>query len=126
VLRIPIIRHWLISEKHNVTGNPYVKNYVFDFNFEGRWGDCSVTMTSVLGHLTNVDFPRQYAGWASCPPAELFEAPINITVDQVTGPALDSAPQTANHNPGQNSDCRKYKETSTKFQSLIYLDRLRS
>ncbi|KAL3488489.1 DNA topoisomerase [Aspergillus germanicus] len=69
-------------QTHNITGNPYVKNYVFDFNFEGRWGDCSVTMTSVLGHLTNVDFPRQYAGWASCPPAELFEAPINITVDQ--------------------------------------------
>ncbi|KAL2852338.1 DNA topoisomerase [Aspergillus pseudodeflectus] len=69
-------------QTHNITGNPYVKNYVFDFNFEGRWGDCSVTMTSVLGHLTNVDFPHQYAGWTSCPPAELFEAPINVTVDQ--------------------------------------------
>ncbi|KAL3468461.1 DNA topoisomerase [Aspergillus heterothallicus] len=66
----------------NINGNQYVKNYVFDFNFGGPWGDCSVTMTSVLGHLTNLEFHNQYSTWTSCPPAELFEAPVKVTVDE--------------------------------------------
>ncbi|PIG80636.1 DNA topoisomerase 3 [Aspergillus arachidicola] len=64
-----------------VRGNQYVKNYVFDFNFGGPWGTCSVTMTSVIGHLTTLEFERQYKGWLSCPPGALFEAPVHITVD---------------------------------------------
>ncbi|KAL4763919.1 DNA topoisomerase 3 [Aspergillus foveolatus] len=68
-------------ETKNVTGNRFVKNYVFDFNFGGQWGNSSVTMTSVLGHLTSLEFERQYSGWASCPPAALFEAPVKIAVD---------------------------------------------
>ncbi|KAL2868656.1 DNA topoisomerase 3 [Aspergillus lucknowensis] len=66
----------------HVNGNRYVKNYVFDFNFGGTWGDCSVTMTSVMGHLTSVEFQREYMGWTSCPPAQLFEAPIHVYVDK--------------------------------------------
>ncbi|KAL4881129.1 DNA topoisomerase [Aspergillus karnatakaensis] len=66
---------------HDITGHRYVKNYLFDFNFGGPLGNCSVTMTSVLGHLTNLEFPPQYATWMSCPPAALFEAPVSITVD---------------------------------------------
>ncbi|OGM39833.1 DNA topoisomerase 3 [Aspergillus bombycis] len=64
-----------------VRGNQYVKNYVFDFNFGGPWGTCSVTMTSVIGHLTTLEFERQYKGWLSCPPGALFEAPVHIAVD---------------------------------------------
>ncbi|KAE8139314.1 DNA topoisomerase [Aspergillus pseudotamarii] len=64
-----------------VNGNRYVKNYVFDFNFGGPWGTCSVTMTSVIGHLTTLEFERQYKGWLSCPPGALFEAPVHIAVD---------------------------------------------
>jgi DNA topoisomerase-3 len=60
-----------------------VKNYEFDFNFGGAWGNCSVTMTSVVGHLTGLDFDRQYKGWQSCPPGSLFEAPVQETVDKV-------------------------------------------
>jgi hypothetical protein len=60
-----------------------VKNYEFDFNFGGAWGNCSVTMTSVLGHLTGLDFDRQYKGWLSCPPGSLFEAPVQEAVDKV-------------------------------------------
>lgn len=40
-------------------------------------------MTSVLGHLTGLDFERQYRGWLSCPPGSLFEAPVQETVDKV-------------------------------------------
>ncbi|KAL5003779.1 DNA topoisomerase [Aspergillus recurvatus] len=68
-------------ETKNVTGNRFVKNYVFDFNFGGQWGNSSVTMTSVLGHLTSLEFEREYSGWTSCPPAALFEAPVQIAVD---------------------------------------------
>lgn len=32
-------------------------------------------MTSVLGHLTNLDFERQYNSWQSCAPEVLFEVP---------------------------------------------------
>jgi len=42
-----------------------------------------VTMTSVIGHLTGLDFERQYKGWMSCPPGSLFEAPVQESVDKV-------------------------------------------
>ncbi|KAK2747050.1 DNA topoisomerase [Onygenales sp. PD_40] len=63
-----------------VNGTPYVKNYEFDFTFSPPWGACSVTMTSVIGHLTALDFESQYRGWNSCPPGRLFEAPVLDTV----------------------------------------------
>ncbi|KAJ5132303.1 hypothetical protein N7448_006461 [Penicillium atrosanguineum] len=69
-------------QTHAIRGNQYVKNYEFDFNFGGPWGDCSVTMTSVIGHLTGLDFERQYKGWMSCPPGSLFEAPVQESVDK--------------------------------------------
>ncbi|KAJ6131555.1 hypothetical protein N7523_001261 [Penicillium sp. IBT 18751x] len=70
-------------QTHAIRGNQYVKNYEFDFNFGGPWGNCSVTMTSVIGHLTGLDFERQYKGWMSCPPGSLFEAPVQESVDKV-------------------------------------------
>ena len=33
-------------------------------------------MTSVLGHLTETEFPQEYSNWVTVPPASLFEAPI--------------------------------------------------
>lgn len=65
----------------NVQGTQYVKNYEFDFNFR-PWGHCSVVMTSVLGHLTGLDFDQAFRGWRSCQPSQLFEAPTQITIDQ--------------------------------------------
>ncbi|KAL2816784.1 DNA topoisomerase [Aspergillus cavernicola] len=85
-------------QTHHITGNQYVKNYVFDFNFGAPWGDCSVTMTSVIGHLTSVDFPREYKTWLSCPPAVLFEAPIHTSVDKdKTAIAKNIMKQARNH-----------------------------
>ncbi|KKK15773.1 hypothetical protein P175DRAFT_0498243 [Aspergillus ochraceoroseus IBT 24754] len=65
----------------SIQGSQYVKNYLFDFNFGPPWGHCSVTMTSVLGHLTTLDFERQYNTWLSCPPVALFEAPVRESVN---------------------------------------------
>lgn len=66
---------------HHIRGNQYVKNYEFDFNFR-TWGNCSVVMTSVLGHLTGLDFDPAFKGWRSCQPSQLFDAPIQTTIDQ--------------------------------------------
>ena len=68
----------------NVRGNQYVKNYEFDFTFPPPWGSCSVTMTSVIGHLSTVDFADQYRKWMSCDPFQLFDAPIVKLVDKVS------------------------------------------
>ncbi len=38
-------------------------------------------MTSVLGHLTGLDFEPQFKGWKSCPPVQLFEAGVLDTID---------------------------------------------
>lgn len=40
-------------------------------------------MTSVIGHLTGLDFDQQYRKWNSCPPGQLFEAPVINQVAQV-------------------------------------------
>ncbi|EEH48875.1 DNA topoisomerase 3 [Paracoccidioides brasiliensis Pb18] len=64
----------------SIRGNVFVKNYEFDFTFAPPWGRCSVTMTSVIGHLTGLDFDSQYRGWNSCPPGRLFDAPVQVSV----------------------------------------------
>ncbi|PCH07497.1 DNA topoisomerase, type IA [Penicillium occitanis (nom. inval.)] len=65
----------------NIHGQQYVKNYIFSFNFGGAWGNCEVTMTSVIGHLTGLEFGKEYKGWTSCPPSLLFEVPVFENVD---------------------------------------------
>ncbi|EMD00695.1 hypothetical protein BAUCODRAFT_60941 [Baudoinia panamericana UAMH 10762] len=64
----------------NVQGNQYVKNYEFHCNL-AAWGACSVTMTSVLGHLLSHDFEDRYRKWNSCEPSALFEARIETYVE---------------------------------------------
>ena len=67
----------------SIAGTKFVKNYDFNFDFGQPWGQCPVTMTSVIGHLTNVEFPQQYRKWTSCPPGQLFDCPVNVEVDNV-------------------------------------------
>ncbi|KAF2826932.1 DNA topoisomerase III [Ophiobolus disseminans] len=62
---------------HNIQGNPYVKNYEFNYTFP-QWGHCRVTMTSVLGHLLSHEFGPQYKSWTSCNPSALFDARIEV------------------------------------------------
>lgn len=42
-------------------------------------------MTSVIGHLYGLDFPQEYRKWHSCRPAQLFDAPVAETIDEVRG-----------------------------------------
>ncbi|KAI4237255.1 MAG: hypothetical protein LQ349_001992 [Xanthoria aureola] len=79
----------------NVPGNHYVKNYDFDFAFGPPWGNCSVTMTSVLGHLTTTDFPSQYKKWQISTCRELFDAPVITQVAEDKEPIAKNITQQA-------------------------------
>lgn len=72
----------LITLQHS-TRNQYIKNYSFDFDFAQAWGNCSVTMTCVSGHLTGVDFTPEYKNWSYPPPESLFNAPVITNVPEV-------------------------------------------
>ncbi|RKF65640.1 DNA topoisomerase 3 [Erysiphe neolycopersici] len=63
------------------TGNQYIKNYSFTFDFGRQWGACNVVMTSVSGHLTEARFPDDYKNWEYPPPESLFEAPVRVVID---------------------------------------------
>lgn len=73
----------LTSFTQRNTQNKYIKNYCFDFDFGPPWGNCSVTMTAVTGHLTSTDFASGYKNWSYPPPVTLFGAPINTFVSTV-------------------------------------------
>ncbi|KAK3333433.1 DNA topoisomerase [Cercophora scortea] len=62
------------------TRDTYVKNYLFDFDFGPPWGHSSVTMTSVRGHLSAVDFTAEHQRWDYPPPDRLFDAPVRTFV----------------------------------------------
>ncbi|KAK4949858.1 DNA topoisomerase [Elasticomyces elasticus] len=81
---------------HPIRGNQYVKNYEFDYNFR-QWGNCSVTMTSVLGHLTGLDFDPKYKSWKSCHPRELFDANTVTTIDKDKKSVAENIQQQARH-----------------------------
>ncbi|KAJ4144735.1 hypothetical protein LMH87_003606 [Akanthomyces muscarius] len=62
------------------TRNQYVKNYSFDFDFGSPYGHCSVIMTCVSGHLTNLEFTAEHKNWSYPPPESLFNAPVISSV----------------------------------------------
>jgi hypothetical protein len=52
-------------------------NPVFEFSFNWRGGPGrNFVVTSVTGHLMEVDFPPQYRSWSARDPIALFTAPI--------------------------------------------------
>lgn len=40
-------------------------------------------MTSVLGHITQVEFPPEYKDWKHPPPNRLFDAPVKTVFSEV-------------------------------------------
>lgn len=49
-------------------------------------------MTSVTGHLMELDFDDQYRKWHSCQPVQLYDLPVHKKVPQVR----PSVPQITN------------------------------
>lgn len=66
--------------------NKYCRNYVFPYNFHGQAS--TMVVTSVLGHLKELDFPPEYGDWQTVPVHELFQAPVVSVIPQ---PMLDVA-----------------------------------
>lgn len=55
----------------------FCRNYDIKYNLPSHgWVD--MTITSVRGHLTELDFPERYRGWRSCDAFDLFDAPVEV------------------------------------------------
>jgi DNA topoisomerase-3 len=58
----------------------------FDFTYsricDGK-RPVDMTMTSVLGHLMNYEFPAEYSSWQEVPVVELLSAPLIKVVTKV-------------------------------------------
>ncbi|KAK8951975.1 hypothetical protein KSP39_PZI003183 [Platanthera zijinensis] len=57
-------------------------NRVFEFEYSISGQPCHMLMTSVTGHLMEVDFDDRFRKWNSCDPADLYHAPIRKYVPQ--------------------------------------------
>ena len=73
---------------------PGLSQYNANLEFKCAYGGINydITMTSVLGHLTEMEFPLTYKSWQSCNPAVLFQAPVGKVTPQV--PFLSLSPHT--------------------------------
>ena len=64
-----------------------VSTYNTVYEFDGRLdgGPCKMTVTSVLGHLMEMDFEEQYRAWRGVDIGTLFDAPIKIATRKDEG-----------------------------------------
>ena len=63
--------------------------FCFPYTLQGR--QCEMVFTSVAGHLLELDFPPSHRTWLSCPPLDLYTAPIIKTVSEVPSFATTAA-----------------------------------
>ncbi|CAD6202203.1 unnamed protein product [Miscanthus lutarioriparius] len=57
-------------------------NRIFEFNYAINGRSCHMLVTSVTGHLMELEFDDRFRRWHSCDPAELFHAPVRKSVLQ--------------------------------------------
>lgn len=60
-------------------------NRIFEFQFDFRNENATgvqMAMTSLSGHLMNMDFAGHYREWGACSPEELFSAPVHKIVSE--------------------------------------------
>ena len=62
------------------------KIYEFDYMVQGQQAE--MVMTSLSGHLLNMEFAPQYRKWYSCNPIALFDAPLAKGVGEGNNSAL--------------------------------------
>lgn len=72
-----------LSDTHNFISSPnkYCKNYKFNAKLDGILQE--MVMTSVLGHVYEKDFGKEYSNWHKTEFDELFHANIIETVGKV-------------------------------------------
>ncbi|KAB1210515.1 DNA topoisomerase 3-alpha [Morella rubra] len=57
-------------------------NRIFEFNYSINGQPCHMLVTSVTGHLMELEFEERYRKWHSCDPAELYHAPVRKFVPE--------------------------------------------
>eukprot|EP00002_Diphylleia_rotans_P017927 TRINITY_DN3478_c0_g1_i14.p1 TRINITY_DN3478_c0_g1~~TRINITY_DN3478_c0_g1_i14.p1 ORF type:complete len:725 (+),score=106.47 TRINITY_DN3478_c0_g1_i14:45-2219(+) len=60
--------------------SPY--NGIFEFGYQIQGQQVDMVVTSVSGHLMEIDFPETFRNWSSTDPSSLFTAPIEKRVPQ--------------------------------------------
>ncbi|KAJ2844602.1 DNA topoisomerase, partial [Coemansia brasiliensis] len=76
----------------------YNKNFDFQYRISGTF--VQTTMTSVAGHVTEINFPINVRRWQSCNPLCLFSSPIVESVEERTKDVannLEFEARTATH-----------------------------
>ena len=58
-------------------------NKLFEFNYSIRGLHCQMVVTSVIGHLMELEFEDRFRKWHSCDPAHLYHAPVRKFVPEV-------------------------------------------
>uniref|UniRef100_A0A6N2L4U5 DNA topoisomerase n=1 Tax=Salix viminalis TaxID=40686 RepID=A0A6N2L4U5_SALVM len=57
-------------------------NKIFEFNYSINGQQCHMLVTSVTGHLMEVEFEDRFRKWHSCDPADLYTAPVRKHVPE--------------------------------------------
>lgn len=57
-------------------------NRIYEFDYTIRSQHCHMLVTSVTGHLMELDFDDRYRKWYSCDPVDLYSAPVRKHVPQ--------------------------------------------
>lgn len=57
-------------------------NRIFEFNYSINGQPCHMLVTSVIGHLMELEFEDRFRKWHSCDPADLYHAPVRKTVPE--------------------------------------------
>lgn len=57
-------------------------NRIFEFNYSINGQQCHMLVTSVTGHLMEVEFEDRFRKWHSCDPADLYTAPVRKYVPE--------------------------------------------
>ncbi|KAK3584994.1 hypothetical protein CHS0354_037368 [Potamilus streckersoni] len=91
VIKFEMVRILNVAEKNDaaksiaeiMSGGRYRKregfsrfNKIYEFEYNILSNNCTMTMTSVSGHLLNLEFVGQYKKWYSCNPVALFDAQV--------------------------------------------------
>ncbi|XP_048233864.1 DNA topoisomerase 3-alpha isoform X7 [Ricinus communis] len=57
-------------------------NKIFEFNYVINGQNCHMLVTSVTGHLMELEFDDRFRKWHSCDPADLYHAPVRKFVPE--------------------------------------------
>ena len=70
---------WEEGEKSKKLTRKIHQNYDFTFTFNSEDGPCQVTMTSVAGHITGLDFGSAFS-WGNCVPGRYLKQNIETII----------------------------------------------